>query len=221
MPFYPDGTSSERDSSPDPLLNSGKHPKDTAQASGAKQLRTAFKKLLDDYEDRFMNVVSHASTNTRTIATIYGQILHYLWLDCRGVNGILNTTAKLGVFKSRMRRDWVYNDLASFRMMQLNLAGDRDYETTWCESLELDNKRLATLVFGSNHGTDSWAKFTIETKEDVCRACLSMGQEPNMKAIRDKVTELPCSHRHTIHTSCVAKWTKRSKHCPDCGEYIL
>jgi hypothetical protein len=94
-----------------------------------------------------------------------------------------------------VRLDSLYSSLGTVRMMQLNPAGDRHFDTTWAQGLTYDNKRLARLIFESKGGIDGFKTETVEKIIFMCGICL------NHVNVMDKVKVLSCTGIHKIHPS--------------------
>jgi hypothetical protein len=105
-------------------------------------------------------------------------------------------------------QDAVYSSLVTLRLMQLDLAGDKDYDTTYVKTLKYDSKRLWKLVIGSRNGIDSFETRAMGMNEEMCGLC-------DMKLnFPDEIYVVPCSKDHKFHVRCLEKWADGHKYCP-------
>jgi hypothetical protein len=127
----------------------------------------------------------------------------------------LEDESELLDIRGAVRLDSLYSSLVMVRVMQLNLAGHRNFYTTWVQGLKYDNKRLARLIFESKDGIDGFKTEAVEKVIFICSICL------NYVNIIDKVKGLPCTGSHNVHPHCLEERTETCKYCSEDEEYIL
>lgn len=227
-------SSRSRSASPRPLLTKDKLPKDTATATGADQLRAHLSKFLGEIEKQFIDKANNMFWGPWR-GPKYPDELLALRYHCKdilaeqGIDRASNGSRKPAPLKDvrdQCIQDEFFSSLVTLRMMQLNLAGDDKFSTSWAKSMLRSNKRLAELIFKNKVGIAGWKTKLLSDKEKVCSACRSLDHSKQLELISmgDQVTVLPCPQDRLIHTRCVGEWTRDFKHCPECpdmGEYIL
>ena len=206
---------------------------------GVEQLRAQFKSYLVQEEGYYKHHIDGEASGQFSVG-VWPEGLKALRNDCEqrapgdANKGILYSKGPNNKFQYRYdlfepirhalepesdATDPIWKALVTLRMMQLNLAGDQDWKNIWYESLMYETKRLFKLVFKSKDGTNEWDTAIANNKfEEMCGACGIYGRK---KWKQDRMTVVPCSKNHTIHTGDVAEYFKNQKTCPDCGEIVL